>query len=101
MSRKGTARAWWGLFDRGIRVAGEWYDELSRKGAAIGRGAVLSAGVGVGLFASSRLGTFIPDQLAADVCMYAAGVVAGVVVGVSLRRGAVGPRSVEGTRTTP
>ena len=79
-------KAWHAIADRGLRVASGWHDALTRRAVIVGRGAVLSGGVAVGLFASNRLGAIVPDQLAADVCMYAAGIVAGVVLGLSLRR---------------
>lgn len=84
---------WHALTDRGLHVVHEWHDALTRRAVMVGRGAILSGGVAVGLFASNRLGTFVPDQLAADVCMYAAGVVAGVVLGLSLRKRALERKS--------
>jgi hypothetical protein len=78
--------AWHAVAERALHAVGDWHEALTRRAVVVGRGAVLSGGVAVGLFASNRLGAIVPDQLAADVCMYAAGVVAGVVLGLSLRR---------------
>lgn len=44
---------------------------------------IITAGVAVGLFAAARLGNFIPDNLAATVCMFGAG----LLTGLALRKG--------------
>ncbi len=41
---------------------------------------VVTAGVAVGLFAAAHLGNFIPDNLAATVCMFSAGLLTGLAI---------------------
>jgi hypothetical protein len=79
-------RAWHAVIDSALTVVAAWHEALTKRAVIAGRGAVLTGGVAIGLFASNRLGAFIPDQLAADVCMFGAGVLAGVVLGLSVRR---------------
>jgi hypothetical protein len=43
---------------------------------------ILTAGVAAGLFTSRMLGEFVPDSLAASVCMFAAGAVSGGLLGL-------------------
>ncbi len=51
------------------------------------RSALVTAGVAAGLFAARELGELVPDSLAASVCMFAAGYLAGWISGVRWRRG--------------
>jgi hypothetical protein len=44
--------------------------------------AILTAGVGGGLFAARWLGEIVPDSLAASVSMFAAGAISGTLVGL-------------------
>jgi hypothetical protein len=56
---------------------------------------MVTTGVAVGLFAARELGELVPDALAASVCMFAAGYLAGWISGVrwtARRRGATGPQ---------
>ena len=46
---------------------------------------VITAGVAVGLFFSHLLSDLVPDALAIGVCMFAAGALSGLVVGLSHR----------------
>lgn len=87
------------MLDRGLAVVAGWHEQLTKRAVIAGRGAVLTGGVAIGLFTSNRLGAIVPDQLAADVCMFAAGVLAGVVLGLSFRRGV--PRPPVDARAVP
>lgn len=51
------------------------------------RTALVTAGVAVGLFAARELGELVPDSLAASVCMFAAGYLAGWISGARWARG--------------
>ena len=55
------------------------FGSIFDKGTSIG---VMTAAVAVGLFAAKLAGDFVPDNLAASVCMFAAGVLGGYVLGI-------------------
>ena len=48
--------------------------------------AIVTAGVAVGLFVSHVLSDFVPDALAIGVCMFSAGALAGLLVGLTHTR---------------
>jgi len=51
--------------------------------ALLGRTGIVTGAVAVGLFGARLLGELVPDALAACVCMFAAGMLAGAVLGLA------------------
>jgi hypothetical protein len=47
--------------------------------------AIVTAGVAVGLFVSHLLSELVPDALAIGVCMFAAGALSGLLIGLTYR----------------
>jgi hypothetical protein len=47
--------------------------------------AIVTAGVAVGLFVSHLLSELVPDALAIGVCMFSAGALSGLLVGLTYR----------------
>lgn len=62
---------------------------MSASGLA-GRTGIVTGAVASGLFAARLLGEFIPDALAACVCMFGAGWLAGFAMGILAKRELVG-----------
>jgi hypothetical protein len=60
------------------------------------RSALVTLGVAAGLFAARDLGELVPDSLAASVCMFAAGYLAGWISGArwARARGPLGPAAL-------